>query len=209
MERESARRTLPSQLRLRSVLRRKGASATEVEVVAVPVRLMLGSVVSYVFVFEPVDVDAVPGLARSRSGFPPSRSSPSAWSCMNDVRAVVKESESAFAAVGCPLLRTLVKDRVRGSVGVCHPEPFPSVLSVGLPSGDLNGLAVAALRIAVDRMEILRPRPVELEDRLDHVRSLRVEPVRSDLSGDTLPFELGLERRGGRPSTASCQSPGT
>lgn len=172
----------------------------DVPVVIVPARLIVPSVSRCDCPLEPFDVDDVPGLARS--GFPPSRASPSACKAMNDERAVVNDSASAFAVPG-RLLRMLVSDRVRGSTGVCHPlPPCLAVSAVGLASGVLKGLACEALfRRAAERMDALRPRlppEVECEERFERVlRSLRFDPVRSEERvGEMRPGELGLDLRG-------------
>lgn len=136
VERARTRRTLPSQL-----LRRWRVKPSVVEVAAkmVSPRLMLLSV-WFDWLFEPSLVDEVFGLVRS--GFPPKRASPSTCNTMNEDLAVANESASSLPIVERAMLRILVNDRVRGSVGLCHACVLRS--PVGLESGVLNGLAPAA-----------------------------------------------------------------
>jgi hypothetical protein len=128
---------------------------------------------------------------------------------MNDVRAVVNESLSS-AAVGRPALRMLVNDWVRSS-GLSHPPRLClfDLLPVGLPSGVMNGLVwFAFCSIATERIDAVRA-TLPLDEMLDRIlRSLRFEPVRSDLSGEGLPADRRLVLLETGASCPGCQSPG-
>ena len=141
------------------------------------------------------------------SGRPPRSASPSAWSWAKDERAVVKESASAFAVLG----RLPVRERVRCSLVLGHPPLRRSgdLSAVGLPSGFIKGFAMLLSRIEdrIERVLAILP-PLERAERLERVlRSLRFDPVRSDLGGEIRPPKLpGLASRGMRAPAARSQS---